>query len=242
MTSVDLLTVTHDPEGRLLSQLQQYEQVLADLYHDCWITVSDQSSEELIQYLLYDSQFNVEVIPKHGAANARRAVVEFGLASESTHFHYCDLDRLITWMRYHQEELHSLIRNIPQSDYLIIGRTDKAMSTHPESWIETEKITNKICSFKLGKEVDITAGSCAFSHKICEMIQVHSEASMTDAEWMMIAQKQARTEIDVVEVDGLEYHEALNAPNKSMKEVEQWFSRLRLSMVISETIIKQDFN
>lgn len=37
------------------------------------------------------------------------------------------------------------------------------MSTHPVQGVETENITNKICSLELGKEVDITAGSCSFS-------------------------------------------------------------------------------
>ncbi|TFE02364.1 hypothetical protein [Jeotgalibacillus salarius] len=238
MKKVDLIAVVHDPRGNLLFRLKKSEETMMGLYNKVWITVSNESSEQLLQYLCHESPFHVKVIPKGGAAHARRAVVAFGLDSSCSHYHYCDLDRLLTWISYHPEELSLLVRDIPQYDYLVIGRTDQAMYTHPESWVETEKITNKICSLTLGWEIDITAGSCAFSNEIGEVINQYSEAKMTDAEWLMIAKKRACVEVSTIQVNGLEYHESINAPTTSVEEAEQWFSRLRLSMVISETLLK----
>ncbi|MBM7578735.1 hypothetical protein [Jeotgalibacillus terrae] len=239
MSKVDLLSVTHDPKAKLLPYLKKHENALTSLYNECWITVSDESSEALIHYLIQDSPFNAVVIPKSGAANARREVVSFGRESACSHYHYCDLDRLLTWMNHYPEELELLVKKIPGQDYTVIGRTERAMATHPESWIETEKITNKICSLALEQEIDITAGSCAFSKNIARLLAEHSEAKMTDAEWMMIAKNKAGAHISATQVNGLEYHESINAPNKSEEEAEIWFTRLKLSTIISETILKK---
>jgi hypothetical protein len=56
-------------------------------------------------------------------------------------------------------ELKNVVQDIPNYHYLILGRTERALKTHPVEWIETEKITNKIFSLEIGQDVDVTAGS-----------------------------------------------------------------------------------
>ena len=161
MSQVALLTVTHDLEGKNLELFKQVQKGLEDIYGELFIAISDLSSTELVKEM-ERSRFKVKIIPKEGAAQARREVVKFGLTGQSQHFHYCDFDRLLIWSKNHLDELKNIVPVMPNHDYLILGRTERAMNTHPMEWIETEKITNKICSLELGKEVDITAGSCSF--------------------------------------------------------------------------------
>ncbi|WP_442599888.1 hypothetical protein [Neobacillus sp. D3-1R] len=237
MSQAALLTVTHDPMGKNMNLFNELKKEIKDIYGELYITISDESSIELIKEM-EASGFKVKLIPKQGAAQARREVVKFGLSGKSEYYHYCDFDRLLTWGKNHLFELKTTVSKIQNHDYIIFGRTKRAMNTHPVEWIETEKITNLICSLELGKNVDITAGSCAFSRKSAQFINKYSKEKMTDAEWAMIIHRMAKLNIDYTSVEGLEYHDETNGILRVMSESEKWLIRLQLSFIISETALK----
>ncbi|MFC0416126.1 hypothetical protein ACFFHH_11665 [Cytobacillus solani] len=237
MVRTALVTVTHDPHGRNVRLFQEFKDLLEDVYSELFITVSEESSINLMD-VLKNSKFKTKKIPKLGAAYARREAVKFGLSGTSQYFHYCDFDRLLTWVQNHSIELRKIVSLLPQFDYLILGRTERAFNTHPIEWIETEKITNKIFSIELGKEVDITAGSCGFSREAGNYIKDYSKEKMTDAEWAMIVHRIANLEVKYLPVEGLEYQEDINSINGRVTDSEAWLSRLKLSFIISETACK----
>ncbi|RDI45595.1 hypothetical protein [Falsibacillus pallidus] len=236
MSNIGLLTVTHDPNGKNINFFKALQEDLEEIYPALFITISDQSSSELIKEM-ERSKFNVKIIPKLGAAQARREVVNFGLSGDNDYFHYCDFDRLLTWGKTYLDELRTIVAEIPHYDYQILGRTDRAMNTHPEEWIETEKISNKICSLELGKTVDITAGSCSFSRQSAELINEHSKEKMTDAEWAMIVRRIGHLSVEYSAVEGLEYHEEINGVSRQNGTSHEWLARLKLSLIISENAI-----
>ncbi|AST92388.1 hypothetical protein ACWE42_18250 [Sutcliffiella cohnii] len=236
MNKVALLAITHDPSGKNIRLFKESYEHLKHIYSELFITVSDQTSNELIQQL-NNSCFQVKIIPKLGAAHARREVVSFGLTGESTYFHYCDFDRLLTWSLYNLPELKDTVNGIQKNGYFIYGRTEYALNTHPTEWIETEKITNKIFSLEIGMEADVTAGSCSFSRACATYIQKYSKAKMTDAEWPLIISRIAKLPVNYKAVDGLQYVEEINAITKKTSESERWLGRLKLSLFISETAI-----
>ncbi|MEK3981567.1 hypothetical protein MKY37_21395 [Psychrobacillus sp. FSL K6-2836] len=237
MSKIDLLTVTHDPNGKNIKGFNELQKEFEGIYSELFIAISEESSIELIKEM-ERSMFNVKIIPKEGVAQARRKALNFGLTGSSQYYHYCDFDRILTWGKNHLDELKNIVLDIPNHNYQILGRTERAMKTHPVEWIETEKITNKICSLELGKEVDITAGSCSFSRESAEYINRNSKEKMTDAEWAMIAFRIAKLDIDYRSVEGLEYHEETNGISRIVSDSEKWLGRLQLSLIISDTAIK----
>lgn len=232
-----LVTVTHDPEGKNIEFFERLQLSLEEIYEELFITISEESSLELIK-AIENSRFNFKIIPKTGAANARREALRYALTGKGRHFHYCDFDRILTWGKNHLNELKVLVGDIPNHDYLILGRTERAMKTHPIEWIETEKITNHIVSLELGKEVDITAGSCGFSRESAEYITTYSKEKMTDAEWAIIVHRIVKRQVDYRAVEGLEFEEEINGLNRIISDSDKWFSRLRLGYIISETAMK----
>jgi hypothetical protein len=236
LQKIALITVTHDPSGKNMKLFKELQEDIEGIYSELYITMSDASSIKLLEEIK-KSNFKVKVIPKNGAAEARREVLSFGLSGQSEFFHYCDFDRLLTWGKNHLNELKQVISNLEGYDYLILGRTERALKTHPDEWIETEKITNKICSLEFGMNVDITAGSCLFSKVSAEYINKYSKEKMTDAEWPMIVHRIAKLDIGYSPVEGLEYHEETNGITRSISESEKWMGRLKLSSIISETAI-----
>ncbi|WP_345240749.1 hypothetical protein [Pontibacillus salipaludis] len=237
MTNVALVTVTHDPDGDHHQLWKKWKSRLEHLYSQMFITVSEETKPAFIEDLKV-STFGVNVIPKKGAAHARREVVRFGLTGESDLFHYCDLDRLLTWLENHPDELTSLLEGMDEKDYVILGRTERAFETHPEEWKATERIANKIFSLEIGEEIDVTAGSCMFSKKSAHYINEHSRADMTDAEWPMIVHRFAHLPIDHRLVEGLEYHEDTNGVLGNMTESEKWLSRMRMTLKVSEAAVR----
>lgn len=237
MSKVSLICITHDPSGNTIDSFRKIYKELECIYNELFIAISEESSIDLIR-TIQESNFNYQLIPKKGVAAARRAVVEFGLKGRSQYFHYCDFDRLLTWAHHYPSELIDTVKNISDHHYQILGRTNRAMNTHPEEWVETEKITNKICSIVLGQEVDITAGSCTFSRQVAEYINQYSKEQMTDAEWAMIAHRIAKLPVTYSAVEGLEYEEELNGIRRKITDEEKWVGRLRLSLIISETALR----
>jgi hypothetical protein len=237
LSNIGLLCTTHDPEGNNLALITKHHQSLSSIYNDIFITLSEESSGELLEEL-QGYGFNVKVIPKKGPAHARREVLKFGLESNNEFFQYCDFDRILTWCNNHSNELKRVVwHEISNCSYLILGRTERAICTHPTEWIVTERITNRIFSLELGKETDITAGSCAMSRSSAELIVQHSKQVTTDAEWAMIIHRIGKMKIDYLAVEGLEYDEEMNADIKHKSETEKWFARLKASYLISESSI-----
>ncbi|RLQ94273.1 hypothetical protein [Falsibacillus albus] len=234
---IGLLTVTHDPLGKNIDLFKRLKKVIEDLYPELYMAISEESSIKLIREI-ENSNFNIKIIPKKGAAFARRAVLNFGLTGECGFYHYVDFDRLLTWANNHLVELKELKKMLTNQDYMIIGRTERAMNTHPVEWIETERITNKICSIELSMDVDITAGSCGFSRESAEYIHKYSNDKMTDGEWPMIVDRMADLRIGYIAVEGLEYFEEINGISRPISDSEKWLDRLRLSLIISESAIK----
>lgn len=237
LSKVALIVVTHDPNGKNIELFNELRVHIESIYSELFIAVSEESSTDFIE-TMQQSDFKTKIIPKKGAGTARREVVKFGLSGQSDYFHYCDFDRLLTWCKYYLNELKTIVSYIPKYDYQILGRTERALNTHPVEWVETEKITNKICSIELGKDVDITAGSCTFSRKCAELINQFSKDKMTDAEWAMIVKRIGGFQVNYLPVDGLEYHEETNGITRQISDSEKWLSRLRLSLIIGESAIR----
>ncbi|WP_160673199.1 hypothetical protein [Clostridium sp. C8-1-8] len=234
MQKVALLTVIHDPKGKNIDLCRKLVHKLDNLYSEKYVTISDETCPLYISLLEHDG-FNVKRIKKNGAADARRRVVEFGLEGDDEFYHYCDFDRLLTWISGYKDELKAVVSEIPKTGYLILGRTDRAFFTHPLEWIETEKISNKIFSLEFGQEVDITAGSCGFSRISAEYINKYSKDKMTDGEWPMIVHRIAKLKVSYRTVEGLEYKDEANGSTNLVTSSDKLFVRLKLAYIISES-------
>jgi hypothetical protein len=234
MPKVALLTVIHDPKGKNIDLCGKLVHKLDNVYSEKYVTISDETCPLYIS-LLEHGGFKVKRIKKNGAADARRRVVEFGLEGNDEFYHYCDFDRLLTWISGYEDELKAVVSEIPKTSYLIFGRTERAFFTHPLEWIETEKISNKIFSLEFGQEVDITAGSCGFSRNSAKYINKYSKDKMTDGEWPMIVYRIANLKVSYRTVEGLEYKDEANGSANLVTSSDKLFVRLKLAYIISES-------
>jgi hypothetical protein len=219
---------------------------LTSLYPLLVVVATPSTSQETVDTL---AAYQAKVYPegtKHIGASRRRAL-ELGLEHKGIqHFHYCDFDRLLHWTLHYPDELNGIVTHtIPQSDFLVIGRTPRAFDTHPPAQQETEELTNQVFSFVFGQTMDVTAGSCSASRPAAEQILRLSTASSnaTDTEWPLIIHRLTGPElqVDYVEVQGLEFETPTFFGNKTFQRAdraENWLRRVRLCRESVEAAIR----
>lgn len=234
-----LLSALHDRSGRLIGHVAELWPELSLLYARAVVTVSDQTAPELAA-LLEHFGTRVEVIPKRGAADARRRVLAAALDGPGEYFHYCDFDRLLTWQRRFPDELAAVAAGVAGWDYLILGRATRAFETHPREWRAADELANTVFSLEFGQKADIVGGSCGISRRAAALILENSTAKTTDSEWPMLVWRLGGTmSIGYLPVEGLEYDPAVNGPVASnMPLSRRYLERIRLCHEIAREAVE----
>lgn len=155
------LTTTWDPRGediRLLKLLPLLRQVYQSI-----VVVCRPGSDSPIQGLLEKS--GVIVVDSPEWSWGRYLALKAALETDAEVIHYTDMDRLLRWVETRPDEWRQAVSDILSKDCVVFGRTEAAYQSHPQALIQTEQISNQLTSFFLGKKMDVSAGSKAFSQQ-----------------------------------------------------------------------------
>jgi hypothetical protein len=130
--------------------------------------------------------------------------------------HLCDFDRLLHWWHHWRDELAATLARLPAADLTILGRTERAWSTHPANQLETEGLANRLVSHFYGADVDIASGSRGLSRQAVEFLGTHSRVHDvgTDGEWPLLLRRAARFRCAQLLVEGLEFETADAYPDE----------------------------
>ena len=142
--------------------------------------------------------------------SGRFLALDLALQTGAEFVHYVDGDRLIRWCELYPDELRQTIARIQTADYLVIGRTEAAMATHPQALQQTETIANDVFSYLVGQELDLCAGSKGLSRAAARFLLANADpvkAIGSDAEWVVLLHRGGFT-IKGVLVDGLDWETA----------------------------------
>ncbi len=228
---------------------------MKEIYDGIFVVVTDETDSRVFERL---EEFGCRVVIQEDGVgydrvgDARRLALSAASEGGRGHTHFVDLDRVLLWAGSHLSELQRVVGEIPDHEFLIIGRTPRALETHPVSQRETERLANKVVSLILGQEVDVTAASRGLSQGATKTILEHSKAKSfgTDAEWPVIIHCRSDLPITYIEVDGLGFEDWL----KSSGEVEaaggleewkrakdedpaRWLHRMRFTQMIAEAAL-----
>ncbi|GAF88211.1 unnamed protein product [marine sediment metagenome] len=255
MEAVSLATYTHDPGGGLLKAVKERMSLLTDIYDEQFVVVTDATDDVIIAQL---EDFGCTVaIQEDGVVyervgDARRMAVSVAADGSRGYMHFVDFDRILQWAGSHPGELRRVVGEIPRHDFLIIGRTQRAMESHPVSQRETERLANKVASLVLGREVDVTATSRGLSPEAARTVLEYSNVKSfeTDSEWPVIIQCQSEMRIGYIEVDGLGFEDWLqyaddvdaaggleNWKRAKDEDPARWLHRMRLAQMIAEAAL-----
>jgi len=150
--------------------------------------------------------FTLNDDPKRGRYLAITKALEAG----AQFIHYADMDRLLHWVETRRDEWEQMVTEIGKYDCIIFGRTPQAYSTHPQALKVTEMVSNRVVSYFMKREMDVSAGSKSFSRQAAQyLIDFGSPENSigTDAEWPMLL-SQAGFHLEYKRVDGLDWESA----------------------------------
>lgn len=210
MTPV-LLTTVHDPHGKMIDATQNELLDIAELYSGMVVEMTDTTDPRL--YQLLSNVAHIHTNPAGDIARARRQLVKNGLLLHpAAYFHFADYDRLLHWWLYHKGELIRVVATLPDYDFVVIGRTERAFQTHPLIQRETERLINRLFAHTFGQDIpkgcealiDVLTASRGISNKAAQTINAFSCAvgpAGVDVEWPILA----GGPVAYIPVEGMEY-------------------------------------
>ncbi len=95
-----------------------------------YITISNVTPKRDCKKKLEESNFYINIVEKLGVGNARRDSLKFVSNYDYDYYHYCDFDRLLTWIKEYPAELNSFIQNIVDVELLNHWQNRKKLFRH----------------------------------------------------------------------------------------------------------------
>lgn len=220
-----VLATTWNPRGEL-SRFERLLPALLDIYNHITISfppIANSSVTELFTGSKYASHQHISVAINQEWSWGRYTALKLALDTNADHIQYGDMDRMLRWIETRKDEFHSVAKQILGADCLIIGRTESAYHSHPDALIKTEAISNRVVSYFLKRDMDVSAGSKGFSRRAAEFIIANcspGHALGTDSEWPIVLSR-AGFRIDYQVADGLTWESADRYQERAASAQEQ---------------------
>ena len=244
-----VLAATFNPRGEI-GRLQGLYPQLQSVYEHILISLPPWTTRDDIAVMSALPCVRTYVNPEwsHGRYSALKAALE----TDAAFIHYADMDRLLRWVETRPDEWRQTVRAIKDSDYAVIGRTEAAYQTHPQSLVQTERISNAVVSLFIGQAMDVSAGSKGFSRRAVEFLMAHTQpgrALGADGEWTVLLHR-AGFKVDYIEVDGLDWesadrYQAQAADGNRQRQLaeeydtnaENWAARVQVALEITQAAL-----
>ncbi len=198
------LTTTWQPQGEL-ARLQRFHPRLCAIFESITVVMPSTVGEELV--ITLNEMDGVHALTTATWPRGRHVALREALNREAAHLLYCDLDRLIHWIEVYPEELAQVAQRAQRCDCLVVGRTGRALMTHPRALRETEQIANDVFAHITGCAYDVCVATRGFSHEAAKQVLAASRTETSlgvDGEWVYLCQ-QAGFRLDYVETEGMEW-------------------------------------
>jgi hypothetical protein len=207
-----LITTVHDPEGRLLPGLREVGSALAR-YAGVYAFITEPTDGVLVERLRV-AGVRVEIGPTGMPGTGQRRALAAGVEAGHADFVVCDFDRWLHWARCFASELDALPGRIrrehPDAWYVCLGRTERALATHPMAQILPETATNRALVAVIGMTLDATAGAAWVQGEAAVLILEGSveTSKATDLEWPGLVLRADPSRVAGIFLEGLEFETA----------------------------------
>jgi hypothetical protein len=152
-TSIILCSTYHDPQFRLKSLLTSALPKIKSIFSKLTVCCTPATPDEVLKFLIkedFEVVAGLRMIQVDNYKTAIKLALDQIVSPENEKIFYCDFDRLIHWINTYPDELAKTLKNNSDVEYLHIGRTQRAFSSHPVTQKETEIMVNELGSRILG--------------------------------------------------------------------------------------------
>lgn len=254
---VALVVTVHQPDERLVNLAEVQLPSLASRYAAMMAYCSRETHPAILDLLRHHGvalqRDRGQSAGIYRIGHVRRQTVLAALQAGTSHLQMCDFDRAIHWIAHYPQELEMVIADIPGYDLLVLGRTDRAWTTHPPYQTETEPLFNRVFALVTGLSWDLGAGSRGLSRRAAEtLLEISQECTVgVDAEWPLLLLKQGGYRLGHRACEGLEFEtadrygpeiEAMGGYGawevQMSADPNRWIFRMKLALMIAEAVVR----
>ena len=233
MTEITAVVTEHDPDDSLYALTEIYLTQIISLYRSVIALCSTSTSSETRMLLRRQGvEVRCDALPI-GIQNMgliRRAAISAGIDAGGRIIHLCDFDRLLHWEMAYPDELRSLLREMPDNDFTVLGRTERAFLTHPACQVETERLSNHIFELVTDRAWDVAGGSRGLSRRAAKwLLDTSAEQHVgVDAEWPILLIANLELCVEYRSCEGLEFETPDRFPEQVAETggVAAWIARV----------------
>jgi hypothetical protein len=176
----------------------------------------------------------VDSSPDHNSepqiGRARREAVALALEFGTPFSMHCDGDRILHWVENYPSELAEIIRRIPEHDFTVLGRTNRAFNSHPRMQRDTEAIVNHLFHANTGYAWDVMIGARGFSKRAAQSVVEQSQDNeiSVDVTWPLLIRSLESYSLAYYATEGLEFetHDRFGDELEAAGSLEAWMSNL----------------
>lgn len=233
--NVALAATHHDPDGRLYLQMVRAFPRLRQYFDSIAILLTPTSAVQT-QSWLAQADITLRVAPPDEPIGHlhlgrwRRGAVDLALQAfpHADWFLFCDLDRVLHWIEYWPDELMATLEGLLAADVTVLGRTPRALASHPRAQVATESLVNEVFERITGYGWDVMAAARGLSRRAAHLIATTSrdDSIGADCTWLLLAQ-QAGLTMAYRATEGLEFEtlDRFTDEVAALGSAEAWIER-----------------
>lgn len=232
MPQVALAATVHDPVGRLADTTHALSDALRRIFPLLAFNISDATRPEVIEALKpLGGRIMTHAAGEAIIGRARRDAV--ALAGTELPVLYTDFDHLLRWIECAPDDLDRILTLQPKCDFLVVGRSPRALAAEPQRLRDTEALVNRTHAVLTGDHWDLMFAIRRLSPRATSLILTHSRVDTlaNDVEWPLLARR-AGLSLGYAESDALFYRtieEFGAAADSGDTDPLQWIRRLEFA-------------
>ncbi|MFC1722262.1 hypothetical protein ACFL0C_01290 [Patescibacteria group bacterium] len=201
---MQFLSYLHDPDNLYLPLLDNT--IIPNELIGTTVAVSGNTTTE-VKTKVKEMGFNVIEGGLYGIARIK--LLKYALENLKDEFYFvCDFDKFLHWVQTNREELESILDKVPTYDLTIIARSDRAISTYPETWTKTERIASRILAKITNQYLDFMNGPSILSNTAANLVVENAqEKGVGSCVEFCVISHQAGLTIGAWKVDGLTWED-----------------------------------
>jgi len=210
--TITLATTYHDANDRLHDQIAQALPTLTRLFDGIAVQASAAAPPRSLALLAHAGVRMGQDDPQQpgGAAQlgrSRRAALNLALQQQAAFLLYFDFDSLLHWVQHYPDELAAVLARIPDHDMTIIGRSQRALDSHPHSQRATELFVNHAFAHLTGYSWDVMRSGRGLSRRAVQAIvaECTEDSISVDVVWPLFLLQKGNFSITDIRIEGTEF-------------------------------------
>ena len=233
--SVALATTYHDAKDRMYDQIAEALPIIVRHFAGIALIASSVAPARSLQLLATAGALIGRDDPDQpggaaGLGRSRRAAVALALQRNTPYILFFDFDSILHWAQHYPHELAEVVDLLPAHDMTLIGRTRRALDSHPHSQRDTEMLANQAFARLTGYDWDVMRSGRGLSRRAAEAIvtECQENSICTDVVWPLFLLQTGGFAFKSISIEGTEFETGDRYAPEMLAAggYEQWLQQL----------------